>query len=745
MADAGTERPITLADGGATPYCVAIDAGATEPERHAAQELSRFLQEVTGAAFPVVTEREPLGAPALHIGQGPVVARLLPDVDLAGLGPEELLIRTVGADFVLTGGRPRGTLYAVHEFLEAQLGCRWWSRDASTIPVRERVEVGPLDIRKAPVLEYRESFWYAGFDPDWAVRNRMNGHTYRLDAVRGGECPYAGCGHTFYQFVPPAEHFDEHPEWFSEIGGKRTHEGGQLCLTNEELLDFMAGKMEQWLRDHPDSWTVPFGQNDWTGWCECAKCKALEEAEGGVHSGPMIHAVNRIAEGIEASFPHATVSVFAYWYSRQAPVHVRPRDNVIVQLCSIECAFNETLEHGEKNRSFADDIRAWSRISDRLYIWDYVTDFSHYLQPHPNLRVLGPNVRFFVEHGAKGIFEQGAYQSPGAEFAELRAWVLAKLLWEPYRDDKALIDEFLGGYYGDAAPALREYIGLMHDACEASGHHLGCFSPNTAPFLNLTTLTASEALFDRAEQAVGAKPDVLDRVRILRQGLAYIWVTRYYELLQGARFAGVAWSGPTEYVAGARALVDFLKAHAVTKVNEWNPFERFEEQVLGLGRTPSPVPPGCEGLPASDYIDLQDPGFELADDGATRIADAAASDGVAVLVASQHADRPVRQPLYVPEGLDDADAQWTAFAVVRCDGLKGDGPAFSLGLHDAATESDVLTRNVTAGEVEDGGYHVYEIGTARLSPQMHLWLSAGGEGAGAAAVALDRFVLTRTK
>lgn len=741
MAQPGPAQTITLADGGTTRYCVAIDAGAAEPERHAAQELSRFLREVTGAEFPVVTEREPLGVPALHVGQGPAVAGLLPDVDLPALGPEELLVRTVGADLVLTGGRPRGVLYAVYEFLEGQLGCRWWSRDASTIAVHERVEVGPLDIRKAPLLEYRESFWYAGFDPDWAVRNRMNGHFYHLDGIRGGECPYAGCGHTFYQFVPPAEHFDAHPEWFSEIGGKRTHEGGQLCLTNDELLDFMAGKMEQWLREHPESWTVPFGQNDWTGWCECAKCKALEEAEGGVHSGPMIHAVNRIAERIEATFPHAIVSVFAYWYSRQAPTHVRPSGNVIVQLCSIECAFNETLEHGEKNRSFADDIRAWSRICDRLYIWDYVTDFSHYLQPHPNLRVLGPNVRFFVEHGAKGIFEQGAYQSPGAEFAELRVWVLAKLLWEPSRDGKALVDEFLGGYYEDAAPALSEYIDLMHDACEASGHHLGCFSPNTAPFLNLETLTAAGALFDRAEQAVADKPDALDRVRILRQGLSYVWVTRYYELQQRARLAGVAWSGLEDYVGAARTLVEFLKAHGVTKVNEWNPFEQFEQQVLGLERTSSPVPPGCEGLPASDYIDLQDPGFELADQGVTRIADVAASDGVAVSVAGKQSDRTVRQPLYVPEGIDDARARWTAFAVVRCAGPQGDRPAFSVGLHDGTTESDVLTRAVASAEVADEGYHVYEIGTARLSPGMYLWLSAGE----ADAVALDRFVLVRAR
>ena len=67
--------------------------------------------------------------------------------------------------------------------------------------------------------------------------------------------------------------------------------------------------------------------------------------------------------------------------------------------------------------------------------------------PHPNLRVLGPNVKFFVDHSVKGLFEQGAYTSKGAEMAELRAWVLARLLWNPALDGQELIDEFIAGYY----------------------------------------------------------------------------------------------------------------------------------------------------------------------------------------------------------------------------------------------------------------------------------------------------------
>ena len=51
---------------------------------------------------------------------------------------------------------------------------------------------------------------------------------------------------------------------------------------------------------------------------------------------------------------------------------------------------------GESTFLFARDIRDWHRLTNRLYIWDYTTGFSHYLLPFPNYYVLGPNVRFVL-------------------------------------------------------------------------------------------------------------------------------------------------------------------------------------------------------------------------------------------------------------------------------------------------------------------------------------------------------------
>jgi len=399
------EEQVMIAADGVARASVVVAPDAPPPEAHAAAELARFLGQVTGASFPVVHEA-PAGRCRLLVGPD-AARRAEAGFTADGLGPESIVLRTVGDDLILAGGRPRGTLYAVTTWLADRVGCRWWSSTAATIPSRPSLALEPLDVTYAPPLEYREPFWFDAFDGDWAVRNRCNGHAARLDAKRGGKHLYEGFVHTFYRLIPPKTYFKDHPEWFSEIDGRRTHRRGQLCLANEAMRAELVGNLKARLRANPAATIASVSQNDWDGWCRCATCAAVDREEGS-HAGSVIRFVNAVAADIEKDFPHVAVSTLAYRYTRGPPKLARPRPNVIVRLCSIECSFAAPLAH-ERNRAFREDIEGWSRICDRLYVWDYTTNFKHYVMPHPNLRVLAPNIRFLVAHGVKGLFEQGAY------------------------------------------------------------------------------------------------------------------------------------------------------------------------------------------------------------------------------------------------------------------------------------------------------------------------------------------------
>jgi len=556
---------VTLSENGQAKAVIVIAADAPAPERHAAAELAGFLAQITGAQFPIAGEPNQAN---VNVFVGPQAAKVAQkDFSTDGLGDEGIVIRTVPNGLILAGGRPRGTLYAVYTFLEDHLDCRWWSSTESTMPSKATIVLNDIDVRYVPVLEYREPYWFDALDGDWSARNKCNGNGNRIDAERGGKHKYEGFVHTFYPLIPPEKYFADHPEWFSEIDGKRTTERAQLCLTNEEMRAELVKNLKERLRNNPAATIASVSQNDWYGNCQCAKCKAVEEEEGSP-AGPMLRFVNAVSADTEQEFPNVAISTLAYQYTRKPPKLVKPRPNVIVQLCSIECSFSKPLAD-ERNKPFRDDIIGWSQICNRLYIWDYTTNFRHHIMPHPNLRVLGPNVKFFVDHNVKGIFEQGAYTTNGAEMAELRAWVLAKLLWDPSRSGDQLVEEFLEGYYGPAAPYMKKYLATVHDAVDQSGDWLGCFEKHTAKYLNFETLTKGRIYLLAAEEQVKDDPVLQFRVQVAQLPVMYTFMMRWTEMREAAKAANAEWPMPESIRSAYDRFLEIARKKNVTRLSEW--------------------------------------------------------------------------------------------------------------------------------------------------------------------------------
>jgi len=485
-------------------------------------------------------------------------------------------MRSKGGRLLLAGGRPRGTIYAVNRFLQEQCGVRWWAPWATNIPRHATLRIPELNDRRQPAFEYRAPFWFCGFDPLWKVRNGVNSEWNNIPADLGGCVKYKGHAHTFYPLVPPEKHFAAHPEWYSLIKGKRTHERAQLCLSNPELRDFVVGRAKEWLRESPDATIISLTQNDWHGACECPNCKAMDDAEGSP-SGSLLAFVNYVAERIEPEFPHVAVDTFAYQYTRKPPRTIKPRANVIVRLCSIECNFREPLDHSS-NAAFLADLQGWAKICQRLYIWDYTTDFRNYVNPHPNWFVLGPNLRLFQANHVRGVFEQGAYQGFGGEMAELRTWVLAQLLWNPQHDDRALIREFLDGYYGKAAAKpIGRYLELMQR--ESQGFYLACFLRPNAAHLKFKPLVEAERLWGEAELLVRDDPELLARVRMANLPVRYAFLANWDGLRRQCAEQAAVWPLPESRKMVAR---EFGQACAGITNRAWTRVHPLNESGLSV-------------------------------------------------------------------------------------------------------------------------------------------------------------------
>ncbi|MBM82071.1 MAG: hypothetical protein CMJ78_15990, partial [Planctomycetaceae bacterium] len=122
----------------------------------ATDDLKKYLDEVTGTEFEIVVpEAAPKGSSKIFVGDSPAVRRLLPDVDWNSLGTDAIVIKTVGNDIVISGGKPRGKVYAIYTFLQDIVGCRWWAPNEITIPSKLNLSIPPTNVSYEPPFRMR--------------------------------------------------------------------------------------------------------------------------------------------------------------------------------------------------------------------------------------------------------------------------------------------------------------------------------------------------------------------------------------------------------------------------------------------------------------------------------------------------------------------------------------------------------------------------------------------------------------
>ena len=528
-------QELTLASRGQPAACTIVRPASASPSQiYAAEELQRFTEQMTGVKLPITTDEAPLPPRAVLLGDTRFTSEVLgKPADLKALGEDGFrLWRWRGDRLLVLGGPVRGTLYGVYELLEHYGGCRWYSSWHSVIPRRDAFAVPALDVTQKPAFALREPFWFDMFNGDLAARNKVNGNAMHLGAKHGGHSYRFGGGlgscHTFNMLCSPDLYFAEHPEYFSLVNGKRLKDNTQLCLSNPDVLRLVTSNVLARIRKDPGASFYGVSQNDWYNFCTCPACKAIDDAEES-HAGTMIAFVNKIAEAVEKEFPNVIIETLAYQYTRKPPKTIRPRANVMPCLCTIECDFSFpiTVSAFKENRAFLDDIRGWSAICKQLYVWDYVTNFRDYTSPFPNVLALQGNVQFFHSNRVDYLFEQGAYQGRHGDFAELKAWLLAKWMWNPDLPAEPLLQDFFQGYYGAAAPYARTYFDTLHSFYrDPATKPLRIFDDPRRGLLADDFYTLANRLWQQAEAAVKDDPACLYNVRMAAFPVLYARMAR---------------------------------------------------------------------------------------------------------------------------------------------------------------------------------------------------------------------------
>jgi len=753
---------IEITNGNSSNYVISLAEDAIPAEKIAASQLQKYLQLTTGISLKIQSESTLTNdTPQILIGAGKRVKSLLPNEDWNALGTEGIVIKTVDKNLILAGGRPRGTLYAVFQFLEDQVGVRWWTPMEEYVPRLSSLKISPLNIDYVPPFIYREHFATGIIqEPLFATRMKSNGQFEKQDETWGGHFAILGWVHTFDKLLPPQKYFYAHPEWYSDPqnGNKPCTKNSkmpapqtsQLNLGNEEMRAELTKNALEWIRQNPQAGIISISQNDNNNWCHSEYEEDMLKKEGSP-SGALLKFVNEVAQDIHKEFPGFLVETLAYQYTRHPPLHERPGRNVVIRLSSIDTDFSRPLD-SEANKSFRDDLLQWRKIAPRLYIWNYAGDFNDWVFPAPNLFPLGADLRFFAQNNVIGVFEQGdGYSNGVGDFIQLRTWLTAKLLWNPFQDEDKLIDEFLQGYYGAAAPDLKSYLDLMHNAYLKTGLKLG-ISPTNNSFLTLDVMNQATALFDSAQRAVKNNPELSLRVKRARLSLDHAWILRYNTLHQLSVAEQKYFSGPENISAFVGQFIATAQGFGIANIEEHKSFEDYIPTLQARFAKPAPLPDELKNkVPPHEYfqnvLDVQDINLDLILNGGqvSVVDDPQASDKKAARIIGTTKDWVVKYRLQDIPSSFLKDDLWQCYAVIRIEKNPEStlsGNAFNCGIYDYTNRKTIITMTPSVAGFADGEYHLVDLGAHTLTPGIYIWVTSVNNPA-VSAVYVDRIILIR--
>lgn len=556
-------------------WTIVVAEEAIPSEQYAAMELQKLLEESVGTKVPIQS-KPPEPRHNIFVGPSPALESSSVCFKVDDLGDEGLRIRIGSSNVGIAGGRPRGTLYAVYEFAERYLGVRFLTFDHTYVPKLQSRKVPCETWQYVPPFTFRCSSYKENADhPEFAARLRMN--TVTRDEKLGGVTRQSLISHSFHRLLPVDQYGHEHPEYFALVNGQRQLKvgggGPELCVSNPEVIEIVARNVIKELDQYPRRKNISVSQNDNDAYCHCERCEAINQREG-TPMGSHLAFVNAVAERVERKYPDVKIGTLAYWYTRKTPKTIKPRRNVQIQLCSIECSTLYPLDdpHCAKNAAFCADMDAWAKVCDDIWVWNYNTNFRFYDLPFPNLRVIGPNLRYFLRNHVQGVFMQADGNGNCGEMCDLRNYILARCLWNPQLDSWELAREFCRLHYGRAAGTMMAYLTYLHNNAERSGFAPTCFPMPFELGLNAQSANRISAYFREALKRAENETvrDRLEKASICAKR-AVLETAGRWELRDGV----LRTVFPDKYGDVVNDYIALTKKHGETRAEEWQPIAQY--------------------------------------------------------------------------------------------------------------------------------------------------------------------------
>ena len=356
-------------------------------------------------------------------------------LDFDSLDPSGYYMVKRGRDVVLAGRTGRGNAYALADFLKRFAGYRYFGTPYGTIEPHTDDLVLPLEgftFREEPDVP---SVYVAGRG---ALGNF--GRDFRITCQ---------ATHAMSDMVKPSM-WDEHPEYFPLVGGKRRPPQGPWnpCMSNPDLPQLFDAYADEYFRKNPDKVGLPMGVNDGGGDCQCPSCEELWKKHGNQYAAFYNMAAKRLAK----SHPGKYLAFIAYsTRCSGVPRGLKMEPNIFLEKTAMSNAGKA--------------LRAWRDAGVRNFgVYEYLYAFNaDVIAPAYYPHGVADHFRsLYREFGMKSLWQEYFDWSPIIDAG--RQYIVDELMWNMDADVDALLDDYFKSLYGPAEKQVRRF----HDVAEAA-------------------------------------------------------------------------------------------------------------------------------------------------------------------------------------------------------------------------------------------------------------------------------------
>ena len=543
---ASTGSALRITDAGEPVAQIVTPAEPTATEQFAAEELQSYLRQISGATLTIATEPDAAEGPRLLIGRTQAGLAL----PVEGDETEAFIVLCAGDDLILRGTGDRGTLYAVYDFLERDLGCRWLGPGPlwESIPSAGTIDIGALDRTESPDMRYR--YLRMTYDNEtrepfadclsWAGKQRINiGAGWPQEELpesfvkRGGFRAWMA-PHVIQHALDPDVYFEEHPEWYALRGGERVKmpKAGtqQVCTTNPDVVEAVAAKLGEMFDARPEVDFMGLGQGDGTAFCECEACTALDTGEIWPYQDKQLPVIterwlsfcNAVARKLQVTHPGKKIYTLAYHQTFRPPdpAVIRPEPNLMIQVVNSRpnyvCFVHRFEAEGcPRHEKFRDGIERWVDMTPAgVTVYEYVIHSTFCSMPYAAPRKFIDDIRYLRRIGVVGYEGQSSPIIWGTY--GIIHYAIAKATWDSSVDADELVRDYCDHAFGPGSEAMQRFYATIERSLEEADH----ITDGVWTWMTEENMAEARRHLDAAQAAVTDEMDAR-RLRTIEVGFRY--------------------------------------------------------------------------------------------------------------------------------------------------------------------------------------------------------------------------------